>query len=183
MPDMIRGTWEQLINNVHNETLAKGANSNEQPFEAVINAIRDLSHKLTSELYFPPREIIPLVERYAFQNQRNIGSPNWVPSLFIDVGIAYETIIPILEDMFYSAEVPFSGSNRVVLANHLVYVAERWLSDCIRGNRPVYGSKEGADGMIGVLGVLEANGLRGGEVDVVREIRRRVQRYWGIGLV
>lgn len=183
MPDMIRTTWTQLIDDIHDRTLEKGQNSNEQPFEAVINAIRDLSHKLTSETYFPPREIIPLVEKYAFQKQRNVGSHKWVPDLFIDVGIPYETIVPVLEDMFYSAEVPFSGNNRLVLANHLVYVVERWLNDCIRNNKPVFGSREGSEGVVGVLGVLEENGLRGDELDAVREIRRKVGRYWGMGAI
>lgn len=180
-PEDIRSTWASHIEETHDLSMEKGPNHGEQPYEAVITAIRDLSHKLTSEDFFPRREIVPLVERYAVQyHQRDIAPANWVPELFLSIGTPFEAMVPILEEMFYSAEIPFnSAQNRLMLANHLVYVVRRWAEDCIRESKPLFGGREGANAVIAVLGVLEANGpLRGNELEVSREIRSRVARTY-----
>lgn len=179
MPDMIRTTWASLIASIHTQTLAKGPNSNVRPYEVIVNTVRDLSHKLTSDTFFPPRELIPLIEKYALEYPDNVASRNWVPELFIDIAIPYETIVPILEDMFFAAEVPFSGNHKMVLARHLVYVASRWLDDCVRGNKPIFGSRDGGQAMVAILESLERNGLAREELEASREVKRKVTRFWG----
>lgn len=178
-PENIRNTWAQHIDNTHRLIEDKGSDASEEPYEAITTAIRDLSHKLNSEDFFPRREIIPLVERYAFEFQRNVAPANWVPDLFISIGTPFEVIVPILEDMFYSAEAPFTGQHRMVLANHLVYVVQKWAEDCARENKPLFGGRDGAEGIVGVLGVLESKGLKGLEFDVSRDVKARVARTYG----
>lgn len=103
-----------------------------QPYEHIINCVTDLANRLQlSDSIFNAQLIIPLLEKYAFERQHNVGSPTWVMDLLLSIGLAHESIIQVLESMFYNdVEPPFNGQNRIILANHMVYVTRLWFEHC-----------------------------------------------------
>jgi nuclear pore complex protein Nup155 len=151
--------------------------STELPYEAVVTAIRALAHRLNlSESTFPPTILIPMLEKYAYEFQRDVGPRTWVADLFIDVGVPYETIVQVLEGMIYNDEMPFQGRNRSVIAREMLHVIRRWVGDCVRNNERLFGGEEVATSVASVLDMLTRNGLVGEEVNEAVELRRRIEK-------
>lgn len=168
--------WEQLLQSIQTRVEEDPQAQTERPYEAIVNIIREMSQKLSGyEIVFSPSILIPLVETYAAEHAHP-GPTNWVPDLFISVSFDFDTIINILEGMFYNEVNPFVGSNRIVLANHIVYSAEQWYEDCVRHNKRVFGGEVQKDQVGQILAELGAAAYRDDPVGRQRimELRRRI---------
>lgn len=126
----IKKCWEQLISQVHEKAVSE---QQVQPFELVADTIRRLGHRFhTSEYIFPPNDLVPLLEIYAYENQRDVGPPTWVVDTLCDSGILPETILRILDEMFWRDEIPFKGTSRRRLVKDAAYVVEKWFAAAVR---------------------------------------------------
>lgn len=56
----------------------------------------------------------------------------WVLETFLDLGVPYDTLLPVLESMFYNDEKPFQGRNRRWIAEDILYLCQRWYADTLR---------------------------------------------------
>ncbi len=131
-----------------------------------------------SETVFPPALIIPMLERYAFEHQRGVGAPTWVMDLFIEIGIPFETLVSVLETMFYNDEAPFLGRNRRIIADHMVYVIDVWYKHCMRTNQRLFGSEENAAAITQTLAMLLQNGLSEKEQRMAQELIAKIERTY-----
>ena len=104
-----------------------------QPFEVVADTVRRLGKRFRlSEYIFPPTDLVPLLEIYAYEHQRDTGPHGWVVDAFIEAGIQEETLLRVLEEMFWRDEVPFRGAARKRLLGDAVYVAEKWWTNVVK---------------------------------------------------
>ncbi|KAL2847471.1 Non-repetitive/WGA-negative nucleoporin C-terminal-domain-containing protein [Aspergillus pseudoustus] len=172
-PADIRATWQHLLQDLHDETLARGS---PQPYEAVIQKFRSLGARLRmSDTVFPIPALLPMLERYALEHQRNVGPPTWVIDTFFDLGVAHETIYSVLESMYYTDEAPFHGTNRKVIARDLLYTIEHWFHDTVRLGGVVFGSDLIAERVVEMLVLLQQGGITQEEMQVAHELRARIQ--------
>lgn len=159
-------TWQQAIEQQHAEALRRAQSGDDgapQPFEAVAESVRSLGNKLQmSESTFPVQFILPLLERYSFQQQRNIAPSHWVVDLFLELQVAYERTFDVLETLFYTNETPFTGTNRKPIAQDLLYVIQRWFHDTTKGGAMVFDSEEGALRVDQTLQTMMQAGRSGG---------------------
>lgn len=138
----IKQTWQQLLEATHDETTTKGE---PQPFEAVAEQVRSLGARLRlSEATFPVPTLLTILERYAFEHQRNVAPAHWVIDIFLELEAPYERLYDVLETMFFTNEHPFIGSNRRFIADDLLYVIGRWFHDTTRVSGTVFGSEAAA---------------------------------------
>jgi len=139
--------------------------------------MRDMAIRLkNSDATFSPAMLIPMIETYAVEFQYNVGPRNWVPDLFIHVQFPYETILATLQGMFANNLPPFINRNRVILANHMVYLCEQWYSECIRANQRLYDSEENAAAIDELLQTLLGEGLQGDDRQQAENLRRKIAR-------
>ena len=96
--------------------------------------------------------------------------------LFIDVGFAYETILGIIQGMWYNDMAPFVGRHKRILADHMLYVCEQWYEDCVRHNTRLYGGDDNAVEISGLLDILTERGLQPAEQERAADLRRKIQR-------
>jgi nuclear pore complex protein Nup155 len=121
--------------------------------------------------------IIPLIERYAIEQQHNIGPKTWVPDLFIEVGFPHESIVAVLQNMWYGNIAPFTEGRKKVLADHIVVVLEDWYKVCKSRNEILFAGEENCEGIVELLGVLEQEGGLDGEGrERITELRRKILR-------
>ncbi len=118
-----------------------------------------------------------MLERYAFEFQRNIGPPEWVVDTFLVLQISYETILPVLESMFYNDEAPFQGPNRKYIANDIIYICKRWYNDSVRGGAQPFGRPENMLAVSQLLLVLLQNGIDEEKVEECRALRSRIEHF------
>lgn len=182
-PADVDATWTNFLDATHAQILERKAAAGPadpqppQPFEAIIVAVRDLAYRLNrSESTFPPEQLIPKLEKYAYEQQRGVGPATWVMDLFLEIGIAFERIVPILESMIHNDEAPFHGRNRKYIANDALYVIGRWYQDCVRHNKEIFGGTEYAAWLSGFLQLLTTNGLEGDKVYEAQELRVKIDR-------
>lgn len=148
-----------------------------KPYEAVIATVREISYRLNmSEIVFPPQVLIPMLERYAFEHQRGVGSPTWVMDLFIEIGVPFETLVSVLEAMFYNNEAPFEGKNRRVIAKDMLYAIQNWYQQCARSNQHLFGGEDNAATISQTLLMLTQNGLENAEVREAQDLRLKIER-------
>ncbi|MCJ1390312.1 hypothetical protein MMC18_003170 [Xylographa bjoerkii] len=172
-PIDIRNTWRNLFEKTHQEALDSGTAN---PYEVVANIVRSLGTRLgLSESAFPIADLVPLLERYAFESQRGIGLDTWVVDTFLDLQVPCETLFNILEGLLYNDEAPFQGANRRRIAGDMLYVARRWYGETARIGR-VLGSEANAAGVLAALGTLMTNELVGQQVEDCRELRSRIEQ-------
>ncbi|GFG06808.1 probable nucleoporin C890.06 [Aspergillus udagawae] len=168
----IRSTWQHLFQDLHDETLAKGE---PQPYEAVIEKVRSLGSRLRmSETVFPIKDLLPMLERYALEHQRDVGPPTWIVDLFLDLGVAHETIYAVLEAMYYTDEAPFHGSNRKFIAKDLLYLIEVWYHETVRLGGIVFGSDAVAERISETLLLLQQGGIAPEQMQAAHELRTRI---------
>jgi nuclear pore complex protein Nup155 len=172
----INATWQQLLEATHLK-VANDPTQNQQPYEAVVTMIKDMADRLNhSEITFNPEAIIEMIEKYAVEYQNNVGPRTWVVDLFIEVNIPYETIVSVLQTMWYSGLAPFSGPNQKrKLADHIVYTCEEWYENCVRTNTRLYGSDDNAQDISELLGSLIPT-LSPNEAASANQLRRNIQR-------
>jgi nuclear pore complex protein Nup155 len=122
--------------------------------------------------------LLPLLQRYSFQHQRAVAPTHWVVDLFLELQVAYERIFDVLETMFYTNEIPFTGMNRKPIAQDLLYVIERWLHDTTKGGAVVFDSEEGAlrvdQALLAMLQGGRSGGMDDEMVQMCRSIREQI---------
>ncbi|KAF7588757.1 hypothetical protein BBP40_005253 [Aspergillus hancockii] len=173
-PADIRSTWQHLLQDLHDETVEKGE---PQPYEAVINKVRSLGSRLRmSETVFPIPILLPMIERYSLEHQRGVGPTTWVVDLFLDLGVAHETIYAVLESMYYTDEAPFHGTNRKYIAKDLLYLIEHWFHDTVRLGGTVFGSDVVAERITETLLLLQQGGnIPPEQMQLANELRTRIE--------
>jgi nuclear pore complex protein Nup155 len=119
--------------------------------------------------------LLPLLERYAFEFQRDVGPASWVVDTFLDIGVPYETILPVLESMFYNDETPFQGKNRRIIAKDILHVLSKWYRASARSNTALFGSDVNARHAAHMLGLLQQNGLDGGDAEACRLLKLKLE--------
>ncbi|KAB8206055.1 Non-repetitive/WGA-negative nucleoporin C-terminal [Aspergillus parasiticus SU-1] len=173
-PADIRSTWQHLLQDLHDETVENGE---PQPYEAVIDKVRSLGSRLRmSEIIFPIPTLLPMLERYALEHQRGVGPATWVVDLFLDLGVAHETLYTVLESMYYTDEAPFHGTNRKYIAKDLLYLIEHWFHDTVRLGGTVFGSDVVAERITETLLLLQQGGnIPPEQLQLANELRTRVE--------
>jgi nuclear pore complex protein Nup155 len=176
-PADIESTWLNLLESTHRKIVDQGDKAKEMPYEAVVQVVRDMAARLNlSETTFSPTLLVPMLERYAFEHQRGVGESTWVMDLFIDVKIPYETLISVLETMFYNDEAPFEGRNRRYIAKEMLYVIRKWYETCLLGNMRLFGGGDNAATITQTLEMLMKNGLDQNEVNDAKELQVKISR-------
>jgi nuclear pore complex protein Nup155 len=169
----IKATWQQLLQNVHDATVER---NEAEPYEAVADKVRSLGSRLRlSENTFPIPILLPMLEKYGFEHQRNVAPANWVIDLFLDLQVPYESLFDTLEAIFYANDVPFLGVHRKVIASDLIEVVSRWLNDTIRGGGIIFDSEQGALRVDQMLQALIQEGGRSGMDDGMMRMSRLIR--------
>ena len=174
----INATWQQLITSTHSRVAENQGSQDtaQQPYEAIITVVKDMADRLNrSETTFSPTIIVPMIEQYAVEFQNGVGSRHWVPDLFMEVGFSYESIVTIIQGLWYNNLAPFTGRNRNILAEHIIYVCSQWYENCITTNTRLFGSDDNAQD-IGELLEVVGSGLGGDDQQLVQGLRRGIQR-------
>jgi nuclear pore complex protein Nup155 len=114
--------------------------------------------------------------RYSYEHQRGLGAPTWVMDLFIEIGFPFETLLSVLEAMFYNDETPFEGRNRRIIGNNMVHVIRMWYLHCSRNNQRIFGGDESATTILQTLTMLTQNGLTGAELEDAKVLMRKIER-------
>ncbi|KAI9704717.1 MAG: hypothetical protein M1836_006497 [Candelina mexicana] len=161
-PADIKATWQNLLEYTHKETIDR---EEPLPYEAVIEKVRTLG-----------TELVPMLEKYAYEFQRGVGPPTWIIDTFLDLQVPYESILPVLEQMFYNDEAPFQGRNRRYIANDLLYLIQRWYQDTERAGGRILGGESNAQAISEILQVLQNNGLDDQKVEECRALRMRIEQ-------
>ncbi|KAF2864508.1 nucleoporin-domain-containing protein [Piedraia hortae CBS 480.64] len=176
----IRSAWEQLITSVHENAVAQKV----VPWELVGDKVREMGYKLQrSENTFPISILLPLLERYAVtmaQNNTNDAPPQyWAIEVFLELDTPPETLMPVLEQIYYGNEHPFTGSKRRILASHLVFLIGKWVDLADRaGERFPCGSEDNAVAAKDCLdSLLRGRDLADRDRVLAEGVRRLVERY------
>jgi len=120
-PADIAASWQSLVEQTHAAAEEMG-DAGPLPYEAVALKVRALGVRLhRAEATFPVGILLPMLERYALE--QGGGPERWVVDLFLDLDIPPESLLPVLEQILYSGEVPFeSGKNRRIIEGLQGYV-------------------------------------------------------------
>ncbi|RAH71700.1 putative non-repetitive nucleoporin [Aspergillus aculeatinus CBS 121060] len=170
----IKSTWQHLLQDLHNRVLERGE---PQPYEAVIDQVRSLGGRLRmSDSIMPIPIILPMLERYALEHQRDVGPPTWIVDLLLDLNVAHETIFTVLEGMYYTDEAPFQGNNRRYIAKDLLYLIQHWYHETVRPGGRVFGSDTAANRVLETLLLIQqGGGIPPDQLRVANELRTKVQ--------
>jgi nuclear pore complex protein Nup155 len=143
-PADIQASWQQLINVTDQESPAV-LGRQRAPWEAVGEKVREMGRRLqTAPSTFPVQLLLPVLEKYAHDCPRdNRPGESWAVDLFLDLEIPHETLLPILEMIYFGNEHPFQGAKRRQIAGKMVYLIDRWLEASERnGDRVLFGNEE-----------------------------------------
>lgn len=158
---------------MHDETVER---NEAEPYEAVGDKVRSLGSRLRlSESTFPIPILLPMLEKYGFEHQRNVAPANWVIDLFLDLQVPYESLFDTLEAIFYANDVPFLGVNRKVIGNDLIELVGRWLNDTMRGGGIILNSEQGALRVDQMMQALIQEGKRAGMDDGMMQMSRLIR--------
>ncbi|KAH7031669.1 Non-repetitive/WGA-negative nucleoporin C-terminal-domain-containing protein [Microdochium trichocladiopsis] len=149
----IAQTWTALIANTHEEVQEQwaeyearrpghqgsGDDAPPQPYEALVNKIQDVCHRSSNDSFiFPVPTLLPEVCAYAYeggQDQRIGADVNWPIVLFLNLGVSYDLVVRVLEQMFEAQEVPFRGAARSRLIEWICFAIGRWMNELSRAGR------------------------------------------------
>ena len=158
---------------MHDETIER---NEAEPYEAVADKVRSLGSRLRlSESTFPIPILLPMLEKYGFEHQRNVAPENWVIDLFLDLQVPYESLFDTLEAIFYTNDVPFLGVNRKVIADDIIQLVGRWLNDTLRGGGIILDSEQGALRVDQMMQALTHEGARAGIDDGMMQMSRLIR--------
>ncbi|KAL8709320.1 MAG: hypothetical protein Q9220_005913 [cf. Caloplaca sp. 1 TL-2023] len=170
----IKATWQNLLEGVHAQV--EGKEQGPEAYEMVADTVRSLGNRLgLSETMFPVSDLLPMLKRYAFNFQHNVGPETWVLDLFIDLQVPFEAIYGVLENMFYNDEPPFQGRNRRLIGNDIVYVARLWFQDSIRGSGALFGGEDNAIAVSEMLHTVMQSGLDERRLEESQNLRMRIE--------
>ncbi|KAB8349862.1 hypothetical protein FH972_023875 [Carpinus fangiana] len=131
----IRATWQNLIQVTHDQAIESKA---ALPFEVV--AEKKPNNKTET--------VLPMLEKYALEYQKNIGPPTWVVDIFLDLGVPHELIVYTLEGVWLAEEAPFAGANRKQISTDLLHAIKRWYADSAAQTGGFEGSMGGQPGAL-----------------------------------
>lgn len=176
-PADIRASWQELINQTSREALVQ---RDSLPWEAVGDKVRNLGRRLQgADATFPVQTLLPMLERYSLEEAARGAPKTWAIDIFLNVDIPHETLLPVLEQIYYGNEHPFIGAHRRIIAAHMVYVVRTWLEGSSRrGERTPFGSEENASLCVDMLrGLLAArDALVGEDRQDAEQLQSAIQR-------
>lgn len=171
----IKQTWQQLLQSVHDRTVKE---DQIQPFEALTEEIRTLGAKLRlSEATFPVHILLPILEKYSYEHQRTIAPAHWVTDIFLSLETPYERIFEVLENIFFAGDASFSGGQRKIIGQEIIYVVTKWWHDSERAGGMLFGSEAGAVRVSETLSaLLQEHRSAGLDPETVQNCRSLVER-------
>lgn len=169
----IRATWQNLLEQTHEAATLQ----NQRPWEVVAETVRELGARLhLSDTTFNIPTVLPLLETYAFTHQRGVGPQTWVVDVFLDLLVAHDQIVAVLESVFYNNEAPFVGRQRKWIAHDLVHVVDAWFNESTRGGGYAFGGVENAAMVQELLRVVEESGCLEREwMGLAVDLRARIE--------
>lgn len=149
----IAGAWQNLVQAEHD---AAEARADVVPWEVVSEKVRSLGRRLElSETTFPIPIVLPILLQYMFAHPAPGRNETWAIDLLSDLGVSYETILGVLESLFYrKTETAWAGTRHEAVARLMVYVSRKWLEQSGRGGGILFGSDENAVAVADVLGAV-----------------------------
>ena len=106
------------------------------PYEVLSNKIRDIAHHTSLDSFvFPVDKLLPELCRYAVGHQQDatIGAdPCWPVQLFLALGVSYDMITRILENVFDTQDYGFSGMVRNRCIELIAFVVHEWVAEVRR---------------------------------------------------
>ncbi|KAI2465032.1 nucleoporin-domain-containing protein [Annulohypoxylon bovei var. microspora] len=150
----IAQTWSSLIQQTHEnvaeqwsaydaERRRRGAQAGDpppQPYEVLVGQIQDICHRSSNDSFiFPVPTLLPEICRYAFENaqdRRIAADINWPVIVFLNLGVSYDLVVRVLEQMFEAQEVPFRGAGRARIVEWVTFAVSQWIRDLGRNGRP-----------------------------------------------
>ncbi|KAI1463074.1 nucleoporin-domain-containing protein [Daldinia caldariorum] len=150
----IAQTWSSLIQQTHenvadqwsaydSERRKRGAQAGDpppQPYEVLVGQIQDICHRSSNDSFiFPVPTLLPEICRYAFENaqdRRIAADVNWPVIVFLNLGVSFDLVVRVLEQMFEAQEVPFRGTGRARIVEWITYAVSQWIRDLSRNGRP-----------------------------------------------
>jgi nuclear pore complex protein Nup155 len=193
----IAATWANLINTV--DKTARDA-KDATPFQAVASEVQTLGRRLNcSDTTFPIRKLfslpisnrllidkailLPVLLEYAFKDanepaRATLASFTWPIDLLLDLSVAHETLVTVLEDLFYSPEALWTKEKtKSRIAQLLVYTIDAWFDSTARGQGVVFGGDENTIKMLELVKEVIAfrNLGREGKEEAER-VREKIER-------
>jgi len=144
----------------------------------MITMVKGMSQHLGgSQSTFPPHLLVPLLEKYAVENQAGVGPRTWLPDLFMEVNFPFDATIAALQGMWFGNLAPFTGKNRKILVDHILYLLDQWMEVCVIGNKPLFGGEDNCRGVLELVeGFLESGEVDGEERKAADILRKRLVR-------
>ena len=159
-PASIKQTWQNLIERVHEDTVARGE---PLPYEAIADKVRNLGQRLSiQESFFPVEDITWLLKKYQFENQRDVGPDTWVVDMMIDLQVPFETVLGGLESIWAKAEAPFATpTNRRYISSDILHAIHEWYRRSVRSDGALFGNESSQVAVTEMLNELQsvASGL------------------------
>jgi nuclear pore complex protein Nup155 len=177
-PADIKATWQNLIDQTDDQSQALYGRQ-ALSWEVVGEKVRELGRRLNvNDATFPVLTLLPMLERYSIAGHDQRPPATWALDLFLDLDIPHETLLPVLEQMYYGNEQPFVGGKRKFLGGQMVYLIKSWYEQSERkGERVVFGSEENGSVVSDCLATLLRTGdLDGGARRDAEEVMSEVQR-------
>ena len=102
----------------------------------------------------------------------------WPIDLLLDLSIPHETLVTVLEDLFYSPEALWTKEKtKSRIAQLLVYTIDAWFDNTARAQGVVFGSDENAVKMLELVKeVLGFRALGRDGNDEAERVREKVER-------
>ena len=155
-PQSIQTTWQNLLESIFKEAEAR---DEAKPYEFIAQKVLEMGQRLElSETTFDVGILLNVLESHAFTYERGVGDPNWVIDIFFELGIPDEVIASRLVEILEAGSLPFTGSNRKIIADHIIYVVQRWFNDTVRTGH-IFGSTDQADTVLYWLEGLQQLGV------------------------
>jgi nuclear pore complex protein Nup155 len=177
--DEIRAVWVGLLEEAHVEAQKSDG---PEPYEFVAESIRNVAEQVnSSEDLFPVEMLLPLLKRYAFEEQRDAAQKTWVIDLFLDLNVPYEVLLDTLEKMIWNDEAPFKGNNRRFISKDLYHVIDVWYTRTIGSGGGLFGSDFAARSCLDLLELVLKTGAGVGdsarEEQEVVQLRDKIRKY------
>ncbi|BFZ64082.1 hypothetical protein YB2330_005220 [Saitoella coloradoensis] len=134
----ITACWEKIIQKEHERSVVKGTI---QPWEAVSEVIRRLGLRFSpSESIFEPEHLVPMVEKYSLEKQKDVAPSGWVPKAFLSARVPPEQLFSILDEMYDRKEYPWQGKAALlILVRDILVICEHWVNEASKlGTRFAY---------------------------------------------
>lgn len=193
----IKITWSQYLDNVYTQAVANTQNADQgredegrpataDPWETLMSDFRMVASRLRHyEAVFSVPMLVDMLEQSnvklnPLNGDDEPASVHWIPNVFIDLEVPYETIYDSLESVFLTLTQPGSklSARRVVLGD-LLHIVERWMqASYTRAGSVLFGTEAGQLRIEELLTFLaeqnDARTIGNAELQWARVLRGRV---------